>query len=61
MTFEQFAMQEARFAMLARSNPEHAKYLFQLAQRDINDQWHFYEQMAGLEREFVSEAQEAKT
>jgi pyruvate-ferredoxin/flavodoxin oxidoreductase len=61
MTFEQFAMQEARFAMLARSNPEHAKYLFQLAQRDINDQWHFYEQMAGLEREFVGEAQEAKT
>jgi hypothetical protein len=25
--------------------------LFDLAQRDINDQWHYYEQMAGIERE----------
>ena len=49
--FKEFAMQEARFAMLARSNPQHAEYLFDLAQQDINDQWHYYEQMAGMERE----------
>ncbi len=52
--FTDFAMQEGRFAMLARSQPEHAAQLFQLAQRDIDDQWHYYEQMAGIERE-VSE------
>ena len=54
MPFEQFAMMEGRFAMLARSNPEHAKRLFALAQKDIDDQWHYYEQMAGVEREMNS-------
>lgn len=49
--FKELAMKEARFAMLARTNPEHAEYLFDLAQRDIDDQWHYYEQMAGVERE----------
>ena len=48
-------MQEARFAMLARSNPDHAKNLFELAQRDIDDQWHYYEQMANVEREIADE------
>ena len=33
MPFKDFAMQEARFAMLARSNPQHAEQLFELAQR----------------------------
>ncbi len=52
-TFKEFALQEARFAMLARSNPKHAEFLFDLAQKDINDQWHYYEQMAGVEREIT--------
>ena len=51
--FEKFAMKEGRFAILARSNPEHAKELFELAQNDINDQWSYYEQMAGIERELA--------
>ncbi len=50
MTFRDFAMKEARFGMLARSNPEEADRLFKLTQQDINDQWHYYEQMAGIER-----------
>lgn len=50
MTFRDFAMQEARFGMLARSNPEEADRLFNLTQQDINDQWHYYEQMAGIQR-----------
>jgi pyruvate-ferredoxin/flavodoxin oxidoreductase len=50
ISFRDFAMQEARFAMLSRSDPEQAEYLFNLAQRDIDDQWHYYEQMAGVER-----------
>ena len=52
--FEEVAMKEARFAMLARSNPTHAAELLDLAQRDIDDTWHYYEQLAGVERE-VSE------
>jgi pyruvate-ferredoxin/flavodoxin oxidoreductase len=56
--FKDYAMQEARFAMLARTNPEHAESLFELAQRDIDDQWHYYEQMAGVQRDVISEMQE---
>ena len=51
--FRDFAMQEGRFAMLTRSNPEHAERLLELAQRDIDDQWHYYEQMAGVERQVL--------
>ncbi len=49
-TFKDFALKEARFAMLTRANPEHADRLMRLAQRDIDERWHFYEQMAGVER-----------
>lgn len=52
LKFKEVAMQEARFAMLVRSKPEHAAHLMNLAQRDIDDTWHYYEQMAGVEREF---------
>jgi pyruvate-ferredoxin/flavodoxin oxidoreductase len=55
-TFRDFAMQEARFAMLARSNPARAEQLMKLAQQDIEDRWHYYEQMAGVEREIVERA-----
>ncbi len=57
MPFKEFAMQEARFAMLTRSDPKHAEQLFELAQRDIDDQWHYYEQMAGVEREMSEETE----
>ena len=36
--------------MLVRANPAQAERLLELAQKDINDRWHFYEQMAGIER-----------
>ncbi|MCA9126052.1 MAG: pyruvate:ferredoxin (flavodoxin) oxidoreductase [Planctomycetales bacterium] len=52
LKFKAVAMQEARFAMLMRSNPEHAAHLMDLAQKDIDDAWHYYEQMSGVEREF---------
>ncbi|MHC4413796.1 MAG: pyruvate:ferredoxin (flavodoxin) oxidoreductase [Planctomycetota bacterium] len=48
--FREFASSEARFAMLARSNPEGAKRLMDLAQKDIDERWHLYEQMVGVER-----------
>ncbi|MCA9066143.1 MAG: pyruvate:ferredoxin (flavodoxin) oxidoreductase, partial [Planctomycetaceae bacterium] len=54
LPFRDFAQKEARFAALARTNPEEAERLFTLAQEDIRDQYHFYEQMAGMEREIAS-------
>jgi pyruvate-ferredoxin/flavodoxin oxidoreductase len=45
-----FAMQEARFAMLARTAPEHARALMEEAQRDVDARWSYYEQLAGVDR-----------
>jgi pyruvate-ferredoxin/flavodoxin oxidoreductase len=50
LPFKEFAMKEARYAMLTRTNPEHAERLLGLAQKDIDERWRFYEQMAGVER-----------
>jgi pyruvate-ferredoxin/flavodoxin oxidoreductase len=50
--FKEVAMKEARFAMLARAQPEHAEQLLARAQQDIDDTWRYYEQLAGVEREF---------
>ncbi len=59
--FKEMAMQEGRFAMLTRTDPEHAAHLFELAQQDIDDQWHYYEQMAGVERNIVGETGEVQS
>ncbi|HEU4540332.1 MAG TPA: pyruvate:ferredoxin (flavodoxin) oxidoreductase [Jiangellaceae bacterium] len=45
-----FALTETRFAMLARSDPERARHLLALAQADVDERWHYYEQLAGEER-----------
>jgi pyruvate-ferredoxin/flavodoxin oxidoreductase len=55
MPFAKFAPLEARFAMVLRSDPKRAEQLIALAQQDIDDQWHYYEQMAGVEREIVGQ------
>jgi pyruvate-ferredoxin/flavodoxin oxidoreductase len=49
-SFRDFALKEGRYAMLARANPAQAERLLELAQKDIDERWHFYEQMAGIER-----------
>ncbi|MCK6544514.1 pyruvate:ferredoxin (flavodoxin) oxidoreductase [Myxococcota bacterium] len=48
--FKSFAVQEARFAMLQRSDPERAESLFTSAQKDIDERWSYYEQLAGVAR-----------
>ena len=59
---KEFTSKEARFAMLARSKPKAAEHLLQLAQRDVDERRHFYEQMAGVERVNVtSDSTEADT
>jgi pyruvate-ferredoxin/flavodoxin oxidoreductase len=45
-----FALKEARFAMLHRSDPATAKQLLERAQEEINERWSYYEQLAGVER-----------
>jgi len=45
-----FALTEARFAMLARSDPERSRHLLALAQADVDERWHYYEQLADEER-----------
>lgn len=50
VAFRDFAKSEARFAILARSDPAAADELFSRAQRDIDDRWHLYEQMVEVER-----------
>jgi pyruvate-ferredoxin/flavodoxin oxidoreductase len=50
MPVREFALQEARFAMLARSDPERSERLLDLAQADVDERWHYYEQLAGVER-----------
>jgi pyruvate-ferredoxin/flavodoxin oxidoreductase len=59
--FAEFAQQEARFAMVARSDPKNAERLAAMAQKDIDDQWHYYEQMAGVERNIECNGEELLT
>ena len=47
--------------MLARTDPEHAKHLFALAQADIDEGWNYYSQMAGVERGITTESKEVKS
>lgn len=50
LPFSQFAAKEARYSMLQRSHPARFTHLMNLAQRDIDDRWHYYEQIANVER-----------
>jgi pyruvate-ferredoxin/flavodoxin oxidoreductase len=52
-----FTEREARFAMLARAHPEEAARLAELAQHDVDERWHVYEQLAELEHEPVEAAE----
>jgi pyruvate-ferredoxin/flavodoxin oxidoreductase len=45
-----FVATETRFAVLARTHPERAAELAELAQADADERWHYYQQLAGVER-----------
>jgi pyruvate-ferredoxin/flavodoxin oxidoreductase len=47
----EFRSREARFAMLARARPQEAAELAELAQHDVDERWHVYEQLAEIEHE----------
>jgi pyruvate-ferredoxin/flavodoxin oxidoreductase len=46
----EFTSKEARYAMLARSDPARAEQLSTLAQADVDARWRLYEQLAEVDR-----------
>jgi pyruvate-ferredoxin/flavodoxin oxidoreductase len=50
ISFQDFALQEARFSMLANADPQRSEELMKAAQEDIDERRRYYEQLAGLER-----------
>ena len=46
----EFVAGEARFAVLARTQPERAAELAELAQADVDERWRYYEQLAAMHR-----------
>jgi pyruvate-ferredoxin/flavodoxin oxidoreductase len=46
--FKEYAYQEARYSMLARSDPKTARELLRLAQDDVQRQWRVYENRAAM-------------
>ena len=47
--FKDYAYNETRFKMLTQSKPEQAERLLALAQKDANERWRMYEQLASLD------------
>jgi pyruvate-ferredoxin/flavodoxin oxidoreductase len=50
MRVSDFVAGETRFAILARTQPERAADLAQLAQADVDERWRYYEQLAAMHR-----------
>ena len=48
ISFEDFAYNETRWTMLAKSKPEHAKELLAQATADVASRWHMIKQLAAL-------------
>ena len=46
----EFALQEARYAMLARSDPARSNELLDLAQAGVDERWNYYSQLAEVQR-----------
>jgi pyruvate-ferredoxin/flavodoxin oxidoreductase len=54
-----YAYQEARYTILARSNPQAARDLLRMAQEDVDRQWRVYANRAGMAGQPVSPADSA--
>ena len=57
-TLEQFVHSETRYTALDRTDHERSQHLMHLAQADIDERWHYYEQLAGVERSLSGETEE---
>ncbi|MGC9334084.1 MAG: pyruvate:ferredoxin (flavodoxin) oxidoreductase [Anaerolineae bacterium] len=47
--FKDYAYNETRFRMLTQTDPERAEWLLEQAQKDANERWRTYEQLASLD------------
>ena len=56
MPIAEFIASEARFAVLARTHPERAAHLLQLAQADVDERWRYYSQLGTIERTVAHES-----
>jgi pyruvate-ferredoxin/flavodoxin oxidoreductase len=45
---KEYAYNETRYTMLAKSDPEHAKKLLELAQGDVASRWKLYDYWAHM-------------
>lgn len=43
---EEYAYSQARYKMLTKSDPEHARELMKLAQKDVNKRWEIYKKLS---------------
>ncbi|MBN1543014.1 pyruvate:ferredoxin (flavodoxin) oxidoreductase, partial [candidate division KSB1 bacterium] len=50
ISYEDFAYNETRFKMLTKSQPERAKVLLELAQKEVDSRWHLYQAWAAMEQ-----------
>ncbi len=57
VAYRDFALSEARFAMLNRRSPERSDELLAHAQHDVTARWRYYEQLAGVERSAPAHAE----
>ncbi len=48
ISFEEYAYKENRFKMLTQTDPDKARELVQLAQKDVKSRWHVLQQMAAM-------------
>jgi pyruvate-ferredoxin/flavodoxin oxidoreductase len=48
LPLEEYIYNETRYTMLARSQPERAKYLLQLAEEDVRQHWRLYAHLASM-------------
>jgi len=53
-----FLHEETRYTALERSDHDRSEHLTDLAQADIDERWHYYEQLAGVERSLSAEPDE---
>ena len=56
MPVADFIATEARFAVLARTHPDRAERLIQLAQADVDERWRYYSQLGTIERTVAHES-----
>jgi pyruvate-ferredoxin/flavodoxin oxidoreductase len=45
---KEYAYNETRYKMLTKINPDAAQTLIKLAQKDVNEKWHIYQQLADM-------------